>query len=109
MITVGMNYEIIEGKEKEFETMFAKVLTVMADFSGHSDTHLFTDVWKSNSYLVISEWSDEKAFDGFISSERFKNVVDWGKEKVLASRPKHEVYGRGATRDEACPASAAAK
>ena len=29
MITVGMNYEIIEGMEKEFETVFAKVLEVM--------------------------------------------------------------------------------
>ena len=30
-----MNYEIIEGMEKEFETVFAKVLEVMDQLDGH--------------------------------------------------------------------------
>ena len=96
MITVGMNYEVIEGKQDEFEKMFAKVLGVMEGMEGHDDSHLFVDVSKRNSYLIVSKWTDEQAFDGFIASERFKNVANWGKEKILASRPKHEIYGRQA-------------
>lgn len=106
MITVGMNYEVLAGKEQDFETVFAKVLEVMKAMAGHGESHLYKDVWKSNSYLIVSEWTDEGAFDSFTQSERFKSVVDWGKEKILASRPKHEIYGRQARQGSSCPAGA---
>jgi hypothetical protein len=35
----------------------------------------------------------------FIESDRFKNVATWGKENVLRTRPKHEVYGGSAPSD----------
>ncbi|MEE9293343.1 MAG: antibiotic biosynthesis monooxygenase [Phycisphaerae bacterium] len=105
MITVGMNYEVIEGKQEEFEKMFAKVLSVMKEIEGHGESHLFVDVAQPSSYLIISQWTSEQAFDDFISSDRFKNVTNWGKEKILASRPKHEVYGRqDQTPQSSCPA-----
>lgn len=94
MITVGMNYDVIEGKQDEFEKVFAKVLEVMNGMEGHGESHLYCDVANANAYLIISEWSDESAFDGFIKSDRFRNVVDWGKAEILAGRPKHEIYGR---------------
>jgi len=96
MITVGMNYDVIEGKQQEFETVFAKVLDLMKDMKGHGQSHLYKHVFKPNSYLVISEWTDDAAFDGFIRSERFRNVADWGKKEILTGRPVHQVYGRGA-------------
>ena len=93
MITVGMNYETLPGKEETFEKAFANVLEVMKNMAGHQNSFLYRDVHKPNSYLIISEWSDRSAFDTFIRSERFAKVVSWGKEQILASRPRHQIYG----------------
>ena len=93
MITVGMNYDIISGKEEEFEAVFSKVLGIMAKMPGHSQTSLFRNVDKPQCYLIHSEWNDRSAFDAFIASDQFKNVTDWGKREILAGRPKHEIYG----------------
>ena len=105
MITVGMNYEIIEGKQGEFEKVFAKVLEIMNAMDGHGESHLYRDVWSANSYLIVSEWSDEGAFDAFTKSDQFRNVVDWGKADILAGRPKHEIYGRTSAAAGSCPSS----
>ncbi|MFQ5501209.1 MAG: antibiotic biosynthesis monooxygenase family protein [Phycisphaerae bacterium] len=94
MVTIGMNYDVIEGKAEEFEKVFYKVLGIMETMPGHGESRLYRDVSKPLSYLIVSQWSNEAAFDAFTQSEQFKNVVDWGKEKILSSRPKHEVYGR---------------
>ena len=103
MITVGMNYEIIEGMEKEFETVFAKVLEVMDKMDGHVKTRLYHGVVDPSSYLIISEWSSRDSFDAFTSSQQFKNVTDWGKSKILASQPKHEIYGAETAPSQGCP------
>ena len=92
MITVGMNYEILEGKEEIFEKAFANVLKAMKEMKGHERSFLFRDVHKKNSYLIISEWSNRGTFDAFVQSDRFANVVTWGKEQILASRPRHQIY-----------------
>lgn len=105
MITIGMNYKIIPGKDEEFTTTFAKVMQIMADIDGHSETHLYRDAFSEHEYLVVSDWASKDAFDGFIASERFKNVANWGKENVLASRPTHEIYGGDSLDSQQCPAS----
>lgn len=93
MITVGMNYEVHSGKEAEFEQVFGAVVKLIESLEGHGETHLYKDVSNSRMYLVVSQWSDRAAFDAFIASDRFKKVADWGKSEILASKPKHEVYG----------------
>lgn len=93
MITVGMNYKIIPGKDDEFIAVFRKVIGVMTDMPGHTMTHLYRDVDSQHDYLIVSQWSDRAAFDTFIASDRFKNVANWGKTNVLAGRPIHQVYG----------------
>ncbi len=93
MITVGMNYKIVPGKDEEFIAVFKKVLQIMNQMSGHAESHLYRDVSSEHDYLILSEWSDEDAFDAFVASNRFKNVVAWGRKSVLAARPKHEIYG----------------
>ncbi len=93
MITVGMNYKIIPGKDEEFVAVFKKVLQIMSEMPGHGESHLYRDVSSEHDYLILSEWSDEDAFDAFVASDRFKNVVAWGRKSVLAARPKHEIYG----------------
>lgn len=93
MITIGMNYDVLEGKGHQFESVFKSVLDIMKGMEGHGKSALFKDVFKPNAYLIVSEWADERAFRAFTASEQFKKVTDWGKEQILAGRPHHEVYG----------------
>jgi heme-degrading monooxygenase HmoA len=106
MVTVGMNYEIIEGKELEFEKVFAKVLQIMNGLPGHQESNLYKNVAASRSYLIVSEWSERASFEAFVNSEQFRSVANWGKEKILASRPKHEIYGDEVPLDGRCPVGA---
>jgi len=94
MITVGMNYDVLEGKEKIFENAFDNVLHAIRNAPGHSETFLYRNVHAPQSYLIISDWNDTAAFEGFIASDAFRAVTNWGKEQVLAGRPRHQVYGR---------------
>ena len=92
MITVGMNYHVIEGKQQEFEEKFAAVLTALNSAEGHSSSTLWKDVADSASYLITSEWSEEQAFLDFIHSQAFRDVTNWGKEQILSGRPQHKIY-----------------
>ena len=92
MVTIGMNYKVIPGKGETFEKAFNNVLEVMKGIEGHSKSFLYKDTNDGNSYLIASEWSSEEAFNGFIQSDKFKGVVDWGKESILAGRPEHKIY-----------------
>ncbi|QOJ13153.1 MAG: antibiotic biosynthesis monooxygenase [Planctomycetia bacterium] len=108
MVTVGMNYDVLPGRESDFETVFAKVLDVMRAMPGHTDTHLYRDVARPGRYLILSEWSDQGAFEAFTRSDRFRAVTDWGKSQILAGRPRHEIYTPGGSNPGAGPASGAA-
>ena len=81
------------------------MLAVMGEMDGHVNTHLYRDVFHDRSYLIVSEWENREAFDVFVASEQFQNVIDWGNANILASRPKHEIYeGAAAPFSEAgCP------
>ena len=93
MITVGMNYEVREGKGPAFEEGFRGVLGVMAGTPGHVKSRLFKDIDSPNSYLIHSEWQTKEAFTAFIRSKEFADVTRWGSEEILAGRPSHKVYG----------------
>lgn len=93
MVTIGMNYNVLAGKEETFEKAFNKVVKAMGGIDGHADTHMFRDINDTGHYLIVSRWSDKGAFDGFIASDTFKSVANWGKEQILSGRPQHEVYG----------------
>lgn len=92
MITVGMNYQVIPGKEETFEKACNGVINAMAGMDGHEKSFLFNDVNCDQRYLIISDWFDKAAFDAFIASDQFKKVTNWGAEQILAGRPSHEVY-----------------
>ena len=93
MVTIGMNYEVLEGKQETFENAVTNVVHAMRGVKGHEQSWLFKDVYNARRYLILSKWSDKPAFDAFIGSETFKKVTTWGKENILAGRPQHEVYG----------------
>ena len=103
MITVGMNYKIIPGKDEEFVAVFTKVIQIMKNMAGHGETHLFRDVYSEHEYIIISGWTDEAAFNSFIESDRFKNVAEWGRMNVLVGRPRHEIYGGGGADESSSP------
>ncbi len=92
MVTIGMNYRVLPGKEVIFETAFKRVLDTMQQMPGHTESHLYKDVAAENSYLILSDWNDKGAFDTFVRSEAFAKVTNWGKEQILADRPKHQVF-----------------
>ncbi|HTL53234.1 MAG TPA: antibiotic biosynthesis monooxygenase [Planctomycetota bacterium] len=94
MVTIGMNYVVLPGKESVFENAFQAVLKAMEGMAGHSASHLFKDVNNAQNYMILSDWNDKAAFDAFIGSDAFRKVATWGKEQILAGRPKHEVYQR---------------
>ena len=94
MITVGMYYDVIPGKEKLFEEKFEAVLGVLGSQSGHKASHLYHQVKRHNSYAILSEWDRKEDFLSFIKSDIFRQVTDWGREEILESRPSHKVYGR---------------
>ena len=62
MITVGMNYHVVEGREQDFEEKFAAVIGALNAAEGHTTSTLWKDVDDGASYLITSEWSDEEAF-----------------------------------------------
>jgi heme-degrading monooxygenase HmoA len=94
MITVGMNYHIIDGKQALFEEKFNAVLAALNDAPGHDKSFLYVDVNDKQSYCIISQWNDQGAFGAFMRSDEFRAVADWGKEEILDQRPKHEIYGQ---------------
>ena len=68
MITVGMNYHVLPGKQKEFEEKFQAVIGALKAAAGHTTSTLWKDVSDDASYLITSEWSEEQAFLDFIHS-----------------------------------------
>ncbi len=92
MVTIGMNYSVLPGKEDVFERAFLQVLSVMNNFPGHTKSHLYKEIEKPNCYLIVSDWNDKIAFDDFVKSDAFKKVTNWGKEQILSGRPQHQVY-----------------
>jgi heme-degrading monooxygenase HmoA len=86
MVTIGMNYHVIAGKQREFEQKFTAVISALRAVSGHSNSTLQKYV-----NLITSELSDEQAFFDFIDSQAFKEVSSWGKEQILSGRPAHKI------------------
>lgn len=93
MITIGMNYQVREGKGRPFEKKFALVREEMGRSEGHVKTDLYKNAFNEDSYLVVSEWNSESAFNEFVTSAAFKKVTDWGAENILVGRPIHTIYG----------------
>jgi heme-degrading monooxygenase HmoA len=95
MVTIGMNYHVLEGKEAVFEAACERVLEAMQGASGHAESQIFRRVdarGDGREYLIVSRWGDEDAFQSFVRSEAFKKVTSWGLGNVLAGRPRHTTY-----------------
>lgn len=92
MTTIGLHYDVVPGKEEEFEKGFAGVIAHLKTLPGHVETHMYEDVQSVGSYVILSQWESKETFDAFMKSAAFGQVVAWGKAEMLRGRPKHKVY-----------------
>ncbi len=93
MVTIGMNYFVIPGKEQIFEDACAKVVETMGGIEGHEASNLYREVGRGEPvYLIVSRWANELAFKEFIASDAFKKVTNWGALNILSGRPQHTTY-----------------
>jgi heme-degrading monooxygenase HmoA len=92
MTTIGMNYDVLPGKEDVFVSSFKNVLALLRTLPDHVDSKLYRDTESANQFLIVSQWKTQAAFTDFIRSQAFKDVTAWGKAEILADRPKHTVY-----------------
>lgn len=92
MTTIGMHYDVVPGKEEEFEQGFLKVLDYLKTLTGHVESHMYEDVASVGSYVILSQWDSKESFQAFIQSPEFAKVTAWGKAEILRSRPRHKVY-----------------
>lgn len=96
MVTIGMNYQVLAGKEKIFEDACANVVKTMRTIQGHDHSEIYKSISSPGSaYLIVSRWESEDAFNAFVASDAFKKVTSWGKENILAGRPSHTTYREG--------------
>jgi len=96
VVTIGMNYFVIPGKEKIFEDACARVVETMQGIEGHAESHLYREVGgEEPAYLIASRWESEEAFRAFVASDAFKKVTNWGKQNILSRQPTHTTYREG--------------
>jgi heme-degrading monooxygenase HmoA len=93
MTTIGMHYDVIPGKEAEFERGFLGVLEHLKGVAGHVVEQVRLDVASRGSYLILSEWQSKEQFDAFLASDAFKSAKAWGRADILRARPRHKIYG----------------
>jgi len=92
MTTIGMHYDVIPGKEQEFEKGFLAIIEHLRKVGGHLESKLYEDVSSTGSYLILSQWESRESFDRFIQSPEFAQVTAWGRAEILRGRPRHKVY-----------------
>ena len=61
MVTIGMNYRVLPGKEEIFESAFEKVVKAMSGIDGHGETHMYREISDSKTYLIVSQWNSKPA------------------------------------------------
>ena len=92
MTTIGMHYDVVPGKEEEFERGFLAVLEHLKTLPGHVESHMYEDVATVGSYVILSQWETKESFQRFLQSPEFAKVTAWGKAEMLRGRPRHKVY-----------------
>ena len=96
LVTIGMNYFVLPGKEQIFEDACDRVVQTMQGIDGHDESHLYRRLGGDDRvYLIVSRWESEAAFDAFVASDAFKKVTNWGRENILSGPPRHTTIAKG--------------
>ncbi len=91
MLTVGLYYDVVPGKEGDFEKYFGAVVEAIRQKEGFVSAFLYRRVDKPGSYLIYSEWKDRDSFEKFIKSRDFSGAKEGGSD-MLSGRPYHRIY-----------------
>ena len=91
MLTVGLYYDVVQGKENDFEEYFRLVVAEIRKKDGFVSALLYKRVDKPGSYLIYSEWRDRESFEEFIKSREFSGAKEGGAD-MLMGRPSHKIY-----------------
>ena len=94
MLTIGLYYDVIPDKAKQFEDRFFQVLDMMKGMKGHQQSFLYHRVDDPHSYAILGEWETQEDFTVFVRSDAFRDVTTWGREQVLRGMPRHKIYPR---------------
>ncbi|MFB6280697.1 MAG: heme-binding protein [Haloferacaceae archaeon] len=86
--TMGMFYTVKPDRRADFVGKFDVVGDELAGIEGHLRTDLMVNHEDENDMFIASQWRSQEDAMGFFRSERFGDVVDWGRD-VLADRPRH--------------------
>ena len=92
MVTVGLYYDVVPGKAPLFRSKFEEIVRLLETMPGHRASHLYQRVEDHDSFAILSEWHDRQAFLEFLRSDAFRQTTAWGREEILRSAPRHEVY-----------------
>jgi heme-degrading monooxygenase HmoA len=87
MFTIGLGYEVIEGKQADFEAGFERMQRLMQLSPGHQHSRLYRDVAGRCTYLIVSQWKTQALYESFIGSPQFRGIVDWARAGIVASKP----------------------
>lgn len=91
MLTVGLYYDVVPGRETDFEEYFKMVAAQLEKVEGYVSALLYKRVDAPNSYLIYSEWKSRESFDAFIRSREFSGAKEGG-SGMLQGRPSHKIY-----------------
>ncbi len=91
MLTVGLYYDVVPGRESDFEKFFEVVIDEIKKMNGFVSALLYKRVDKTGSYLIYSEWKDRDSFESFIKSREFSGAKSGGSH-MLTGRPYHRIY-----------------
>jgi heme-degrading monooxygenase HmoA len=91
VVTFGLDYDVVPGRERQFERLAAGVVQALAGVPGHRRSRLYRDVLRPGSYLVRSEWESAGALRAFTHSPAFAQVLAVGPELLLGP-PAHRLY-----------------
>jgi hydrogen peroxide-dependent heme synthase len=92
MTTIGMHYDVLPGKQQQFEQGFMQVLELLKKMPGHVESNLYQNVQAAGSYVIFSQWRSLEDFQTFIRSDAFAKTVAWGKAEILSGKPRHKIY-----------------
>lgn len=92
MVMVGLLFDVIPGKEREFEGLARHLMHSMEGFEGHRRSRLVRDVEEGGTYIILSDWEDKDEFDTFATSEAFHDLAIKAQGALLKRPPYHRTY-----------------
>jgi len=90
---VILRYQVIVGKQRQFERGMERVIALMTRTEGHQRSHCYKQLTADTSYVWISEWCASANPVGFFRGEEFRRSTGWGSTQVVSTRPTMEVLG----------------